>query len=217
MDPISSAQMPPGSDLLSILALGSTALSSIGALGQGFANSSLAQFQASIANFNAQMLTQQAGMQAKEGQLSLDEGALQQSRIANTVSQTIGAETGKFAASNLNPAYGSPLVLEGFTAGQGETDEALAGAQASMGYAGALQQSASTLTQAASQTGPGRGVRHAIDQRHHDRHLRCRHQPAHGAVGQQRDAVERADRCGRKSGQRSQQCYEQPHGGRGLT
>jgi hypothetical protein len=144
-------------DPLTLLALGSTALSSIAKLGSGFASSSLAQFQAGIANANAALSTKQAGVQADEGTLSLDQGALQQSRTIQQVNETLGGETGKFAASGLDPTYGSPLMLEGFTAGQGATDLALIGAKAQLGNAQALETSAGTMAQAASETGQAAG------------------------------------------------------------
>jgi hypothetical protein len=135
------------------LALASTMLSSVGKLAGGFMNSSLDKLQSSIANDNTNFLTQQAAMQADEGKLSLDQGALQQSRTVAAVNRTLGAETGKFTASNLNPQTGSPLLLEGFSAGQGATDMALIGAKAELGNAEALQQSAGTLNRAVSSSG----------------------------------------------------------------
>jgi hypothetical protein len=136
-----------------VAAMGATALSSISALGKGYAGSSLANFQESITNSNTALLRQKAGLEASEGQLSLDQGALQQSRTVASINRTLGSETGKFAASGLNPGYGSPLLLEGFSAGQGATDLALIGAKAEMGNAQALLTSAGTMADAASSAG----------------------------------------------------------------
>ncbi|HZU87931.1 MAG TPA: hypothetical protein VE993_01615 [Stellaceae bacterium] len=133
--------------------LGSTALSAISKLGAGFAGSQLAQLQESIANSNAALLQNKATLEAAEGKLSLDEGALQQSRTVAAINRTLGAETGKFAASGLNPASGSPLLLEGFSASQGATDLALIGAKAELGNAQALMTAAGTMAQRAGAVG----------------------------------------------------------------
>jgi hypothetical protein len=136
-------------DPLTAMALGSTALTSIGKLISGFAGSSLDKLQASIANSNTMLLQTKAGDEAAEAKLPMDEAALQQSRTVASIGRTIGAETGHFAASNLDPTSGSPLLLEGFSAGQGATDLALIGAKAELARAGYLSQSAGTLSQAA--------------------------------------------------------------------
>lgn len=140
-------------DPLIALALGGMALSAIGNIANGYMGSSLASLQSSIASANASFLKQQAGMEEEEGQASLAQGRLQQSRTIAQVNTVLGGQTGKFAASNLDPTYGSPLLLEGYTAGQGATDVALEGAKASMGLAGASMQAAGTLAQAATAQG----------------------------------------------------------------
>lgn len=140
-------------DPFSLMALGSTALTSIGKLASGFMGSSLDKLQQSIANSNTQLLVNKANLEAQAGQIPLYEGRLQQSRTMDTINRTLGAETGKFAASNLDPTYGSPLLLEGFSAGQGATDLALIGAKANLGYASALSTSAGTMAQAAGSAG----------------------------------------------------------------
>lgn len=140
-------------DPLTLMALGSTALSSIGKLASGFMGSSLDKLQQSIANSNTQLLVDKANLEAQAGQVPLAEGRLEQARTMATINRTLGAETGKFAASNLDPTYGSPLLLQGFTAGQGATDLALIGARANLGYASALTTSAGTMAQAAGSAG----------------------------------------------------------------
>jgi hypothetical protein len=142
-------------DPMTLMALGSTALTAIGKLGSGFMSSNLDKLQQSIANGNAQLLLSKAQLEAQEGQIPLAEGRLEQSRTMDTINRTLGAETGKFAASNLDPTYGSPLLLEGFSAGQGATDMALIGAKAELGYAGALTQSAGTMAERTGQVGMG--------------------------------------------------------------
>jgi hypothetical protein len=140
-------------ETLSTMSLGGGLLKGIGQLLQGFMGSSMDLLQKSIAQSNVTLLQQKAGIEADEGKLALAQGGLEQSRVSNTIGRTIGAETGKFAASNLDPTYGSPLLLEGFSAGQGATDLALVGAKAELGNASDLAASAGTLGQAAGEQG----------------------------------------------------------------
>jgi hypothetical protein len=140
-------------DPFTIMAMGSSALTAIGKLGAGFMGSQMDKLQQSIASSNQQLLVQKANLEAKEGQISLDQGSVEQARTIGSINRTLGAETGKFAASNLDPTYGSPLLLQGFSAGQGATDLALIGARAQLGNASALTQSAGTMAQAAGAAG----------------------------------------------------------------
>jgi len=144
-------------DPLTILALGSTALTSIGKLASGFGGSSIAKLQEGIANQNTALLNQKASDEAAEGKLSFDQSALDQSRTMLQVNRTLGAETGSFTARNLDPSYGSPLLLEGFSASQGAMDMALIGAKGEMGNADALLTAAGTRAQAASSAGQAAG------------------------------------------------------------
>lgn len=140
-------------DPFTIMALGSTALSAIGKLAGGFVNSSLDKVQQSIANENTNLLVKRSQLETQAGELPLDEARLEQSRLVNNINRTLGAETGKFTASNIDPTYGSPLLLEGFSAGQAAQDMALIGAKGLLGHAQALGQAAGTLAQAAGSAG----------------------------------------------------------------
>jgi len=138
---------------LTLFALGSTGLTALSQLGGGYVGSSIDQLQQSIANMNTQLLVSKAKMEAESGQLALSEGGLEQARTASTIQRTLGGETGHFAAANLDPTTGSPLLLEGFSAGQGATDLALIAARAQMGEAQALGAAAGTMAQAAGSAG----------------------------------------------------------------
>jgi hypothetical protein len=139
--------------MMAALALGSTALTAIGKLGSGYAASDADKFQAMIADKNAQLLTEKAKAEAAEGTLATDEATLQQSRTIEAVKRTIGSQTSRFTGSNLDPTMGSPLLLAGFTAAQGEMDLALEGAKGTLGVASALGQSAGTMAAAAGEKG----------------------------------------------------------------
>jgi len=140
-------------DRLTIMALGSTMLTALSKIGTGYANSQVDRLQQGIATNNAALLRNKANAEASEGQLSLDEASLNQSRTIVQVNRTLGAETGKFAASNLDPTSGSPLLLEGFSASQAATDMALIGAKGELGNAQSLLNAAGTMSQRAGQVG----------------------------------------------------------------
>jgi hypothetical protein len=140
-------------EMMALLAMGSTALTAIGKLGAGYAASDADKFQAMIADKNAQLLTEKASAEAAEGKLATDEATLQQSRTIMQVQRTIGAQTARFAGSNLDPTMGSPLLLEGFTAAQGAMDMAIEGAKGTLGNAQALGAAAGTRAEAAGETG----------------------------------------------------------------
>lgn len=140
-------------DPLTIMALGSTALTAISSLGKGYAGSEIDNLQKSIADQNTALLVRKAGIEAKGADLAYAGGALETSRTVSQLHRVLGAETGHFASSNLDPTYGSPLLLEGYSAGQGATDLALIAARAQGSAAGALSTSAGTMAQAAGSAG----------------------------------------------------------------
>lgn len=144
-------------DPLTMMALGSTALTAIGKLATGFAGSSLAQLQQSVADTNTKLLNQKAAAEEEEAQLPFAEAGLEQSRTVLQIQRTLGGETGGFTARNLDPTYGSPLLLERYTAGQGATDVALIGAKAGLSSASALLTAAGTRAQAAGSAGQAMG------------------------------------------------------------
>jgi hypothetical protein len=146
-------------DPLTIMALGSTALSAIGKLGGGFASSDLATVQQNVANQNTQLLVQRARLEATGGpELAYSAGGLEASRKVADINRTLGTATSRFAAVNLDPTYGSPLVAQGFSASQGRADLDLIAARARMQAAGALMTSAGTMAQAASSQGQATGL-----------------------------------------------------------
>lgn len=140
-------------DPLTIMMLGSTALSAIGKLGAGFQGSSIDEMQQKIAQQNADLLVSRAKLEAESGQLAFAQGGLEASRTAAQIQRTLGGATAHFAASNLDPTVGSPLLVEGFSAGQGATDLALIAARASMGNAQALGKAAGSMAEAAGAQG----------------------------------------------------------------
>lgn len=140
-------------DPLQIFGLAGGAIAAIGKLGQGFVNSDLDKLQQNIANQNTQLLVNRAGLEAKGADVALAGGALDQARKLAEVNRTIGTANARFASGNVDPAYGSPLVAQGFSASQGKADQDLIAARARMSAAGALMTSAGTMSQAATSAG----------------------------------------------------------------
>ena len=140
-------------DPLTIMALGSTALSAIGSLGKGFMGSSIDQIQQSVANQNTQLLITRAGLEAKGADVAYAEGGLEAARRTTDITNTIGTANARFASGNVDPTFGSPLVAQGFAASQGRADLDIIAARARMQAAGALMTSAGTMASAASSAG----------------------------------------------------------------
>lgn len=140
-------------DPITAMMLGATALSAIGKIGSGFMGSDLDKIQKSITDQNTALLVNKASLEAKGADVAYAEGGLESARTVATLNRTLGGETGHFAASNLDPASGSPLLLQGFSASQGRADLDLIAARARMGAAGALMTSAGTMASAAGSQG----------------------------------------------------------------
>jgi hypothetical protein len=145
-------------DPLTIMALGSTALTAISKLGGGFTGSHIDLLQKGVADQNTQLLMTRAGLEAKGADLAYAGGALDQNRVQINLNRTIGTANAHFAAANVDPTYGSPLVAQGFSASQGRADEDLIAARARMQAAGALMTSAGTVSAAASSNNQAAGL-----------------------------------------------------------
>lgn len=144
-------------DALQIFGLAGGAIAAIGKLGQGFASSDIDKLQQNIANQNTQLLVRRAGLEAQGADVALAGGALDQNRRLMDINRTIGTANARFASGNVDPAYGSPLVAQGFSASQGKADLDLIAARARMSAAGALMTSAGTMSQAATSAGQAVG------------------------------------------------------------
>lgn len=127
-----------------------TALQAGGKLWAGFAGSNMEKIQSDILMANSRLYSTQSETALLDEGLSFTKGAFQQGRIAQKVTATEGAETGGFAARNIDPRYGSPLVMQMITAQQGENDKALVGAQAQLEASNAVARAATIKNKAAS-------------------------------------------------------------------
>jgi hypothetical protein len=90
------------------LTIASTALAAVGSVVKGYASSSAGKLSAQIARGNAEI----AGI----------EGNIKENRVRAAVDRTIASQTAHFSANNLDPSYGSPLLIAGLSAAQGEVD-----------------------------------------------------------------------------------------------
>lgn len=105
--------------------LAGTALQVAGNTYRGFSSSRAHKISAEIARGNTEILLRNAEIEALKGDFALQKSAFESSRLLSQVERVIGGQTAHFAANNLDPSTGSPLLLAGFTAAQGEIDAGL--------------------------------------------------------------------------------------------
>ncbi len=136
-------------DVLSALGTG---LKAYGALQEGqtksrndMANAEFASLQADAFNNQAAVATTNLGLlrtqaEIAKGNVDIAEakGALDQSRVTLAGDKTLIAQRVNYSYRNIDPAYGSPLVLAGKTAATIETDIGLVRASTAIAKAGAL-------------------------------------------------------------------------------
>jgi hypothetical protein len=96
----------------------------------------------------------QAWMAQQNAQNALQKGAFEQARLRDQVDTVLDNQTASVAARDIDPAYGSPLVMQGLSAMQGEADAMLIGA-------GAQQEAAEHMWTAAGKIGEARDARNA--------------------------------------------------------
>lgn len=131
-------------DPVTLLAMATTAgggaLSAAGQLAGGRGTARAARMQAWMAQQNAQLAT--------------EKGAFEQARLRDRVAAVLDNQTASVTARDIDPSYGSPLVLQGLSAMQGEADAMLVGA-------GAQQERAEHLWTAAGKIGQAQDAKRA--------------------------------------------------------
>lgn len=114
----------------------------------GFASHSMASKQAGD---NADLLHIQSDIAKGNADTATIRGNYDEFLSRRKVDKVLGAETVHFASGNVDPTYGSPLLIQGFSAAQGETDAQLIRARMMGERADALTQAANIQGQAAGQ------------------------------------------------------------------
>ncbi|MCA3685274.1 MAG: hypothetical protein IOC02_14320 [Methylobacterium sp.] len=89
----------------------------------------------------AQRITRQKQATLRQNaDMAMTRSTFEQNRIDDQVDAVTGAQVNYFAGGNLDPATGSPAVLQAMSAAQGETDKMLAAARGAQERADAFQQ-----------------------------------------------------------------------------
>lgn len=122
-----------------------------GSLFQGLAGMSSHNLSAELAGGNADLLRTQAQIAAGKADLAVVRGNYDEFLTRRKVGSVLASETAHFAAGNVDPTYGSPLMIQGFTAAQGEVDAQMIRARMMGERADALTGAANIEAQAAGQ------------------------------------------------------------------
>lgn len=124
----------PMTALAAVTQIGGGALSAGGQLMAGRGSARAARMQAWMAQRNADM--------------ELQKGAFEASRIREHTDQVLENQVASVTARDIDPTYGSPLVVQGLSAAQGEADAMLTSANAQQASAQHLWTAAGALGKA---------------------------------------------------------------------
>lgn len=116
----------------------------------GIEGSSSAQINAKIASSNADTAEKQASVKRLEAKNATAKAGYDEAKLRQEVDKTLGQAKTYYASRNLDPAYGSPLLVQGLTAAQGEVDAQIVRAQGQSDRASALSEAASYDASAAT-------------------------------------------------------------------
>lgn len=149
MDPFTMALLAAGTgaNILGKLSAGasSKAMSAI--------SSQIYGTNAEIANSNADTLDMQADVADMGVDFSWSKAKTQISRIEEQGRQVLSTQRSYFAGNNLDPTFGSPLLMQAITAGRVQSDVELTKAGAAIEAADARTRAANIRAQAAGQRG----------------------------------------------------------------
>lgn len=84
----------------------------------------------------------QTWMARRNADMALGRGAFEEARVRDRTDQIISDQGASVTARNIDPAYGSPLVMAGLTAMQGEADAMITNASAQQDAASFMWQAA---------------------------------------------------------------------------
>lgn len=151
-------------DPLTIMLLAGTALQGIGKLASGAQGGYIADWQANLAHGNTELLRKRSEIEGLGADLARAKATLEETRTREQLDRVLGGETAHYAASNLDPVSGSPLLLQGFSAAQGQVDINLIRARGGVEAAAAHGRAAGTLAEAAGSAGQEASLRMKSDQ-----------------------------------------------------
>ncbi len=147
-------------DPFTLAMIASSGVSAIGKLMAGASSSAMDKLQAQAYGVQAQTSETNTGIlneQADVAGLGVDFAASKEreqlGQIAEAGRQTLSAQRSYFAGNNLDPTFGSPLLMQAMTAGRISTDMDLAKTSFAVDKANALSNEASLRGQAAGSAG----------------------------------------------------------------
>jgi hypothetical protein len=114
---------------LEFLLMGSTALGVGGSLFKSFRAADVGKLQAHIAKQNTNLLLKSADLQDDVKSFLAARNNFEITRVRDAVRKVAGAQVTHWAANNLDPTVGSPMLIAMQTAAQGEADVGLVRAQ----------------------------------------------------------------------------------------
>lgn len=139
------------------LAIGGTVAKAGSSLLGGISGSQTAKLNASIMRSNAELSMKAAEIKRESARTAGQRGAYEEARIRGEVDRTVRGATAHFAARNLDPTVGSPLLIAAVTAAQGEVDARLARARGQIERASYLADAASSEAGGANQLAQASG------------------------------------------------------------
>lgn len=137
-------------DPATLMLMAGTAVSAYGKISAGNATGAADALQSRTFSASADLLETQAEIAKSGAALAYARGRVQEGRIEQQGRDVASAEHLHFASNNLDPAYGSPLLLQAKSAMQVETDLNLVRAGEAVDAADALTKSANLEGQAMS-------------------------------------------------------------------
>jgi len=156
-------------DPFTIAMLAGTGINAIGKLMSGSSSAAIDRLQsqgyetqakvydtrAQVDNLNTDLLNQQADVAGMGVDFAASKERQTLGKIAEAGRQTLSAQRSYFAGNNLDPTFGSPLLVQAMTAGRVATDMDLAKASFAIDKANALSNEATLRGQAAGSAGQG--------------------------------------------------------------
>jgi len=140
-------------DPFTALALGSAAVSAGGSLFAGESGKKAAALQADIARGNADTLLRQRQLELDQADMPRVKATFDAGRLDRQLEQVLGGQAAYFGTTGIDASSGSPLMLAGATAAQGNVDRGLIFAQAELERAQNLGRVAQISASAAGQYG----------------------------------------------------------------